>query len=554
MNNEIRIINGIVFDPANNVDGKVCEICIKDGKIVDKISSAAQTIDAKGMAVMPGGVDIHCHIAGPKVNLARKLMPEDHRLDPHFKTKHTSSGSGGIVPSTFATGYRYATLGYTTAMEAAVPPLMARHVLEEMYDIPIIDNGFYVLLGNNLFLQSLIAEGRKEEFKEAVAWWLNASKAYTVKLVNPGGDEPWKGHKNLNVKDIDDTSKIVDLSPRKVIDAFIDAVHELGLPHPPHIHCNNLGHSGNFDTTIETMKTAGDRRLHIAHIQFNSYAGEMGKSPKSASKEITEYVNGHKNITCDVGQVMFGKATFMTADAPLTYLLRGYKPQKWVNADTECESGCGILPFDYQGMIYTHALQWAIGLEIFLLSEDPWRIVLSTDHPNGGSFMNYPLVIKLLMDYEFRKEAMKHVNQKAMNSTILGELKREYTLNEICIITRAGPAKCLGLKDKGHLGIGADADITIYDILDDKEEMFNAPRYVMKAGQLLISNHEFISDYTDKKVLRVAPEFDKSIEKVIKPFFDDFYSIAFSNYAIDDEYLHDNIIIESNVKNNIYEN
>ena len=83
----------------------------------------------------------------------------------------------------------------------------------------------------------------------------------------------------------------------------------------------------------------------------------------------------------------------------------------------------------YQGMIYTHALQWAIGLEIFLLSKDPWRIVLSTDHPNGGSFANYPLVIKLLMDYEFRKVAMKSVNQKAMNSTILGELKREYTLN-----------------------------------------------------------------------------------------------------------------------------
>ena len=445
MNNEIRIVNGLVFDPTNKVEGKVCDICIKDGKIVDKVSESALKIDAHGMAVMPGGVDIHCHITGPKVNLARKLMPEDHRLDPHFKTPHTQSGSGGIVPSTFATGYRYATLGYTTAMEAAVPPLTARHALEEMYDTPIIDNGFYVLLANNLFLQSLIAEGRKEEFKEAVAWWLNATKSYSVKLVNPGGDEPWKGHKNLNVKNIDDKSKVVDLSPRAVIDAFIDAVHELGLPHPPHIHCNNLGHSGNYDTTIETMKTAGDRRLHVAHIQFNSYAGELGKSPKSASKEITDYVNDHENITCDVGQVMFGKAMFMTADAPLTYLLRGYKKEKWVNADTECESGCGILPFDYQGMIYTHALQWAIGLEIFLLSKDPWRIVLSTDHPNGGSFANYPLVIKLLMDYEFRKVAMKSVNQKAMNSTILGELKREYTLNEICIITRAGPAKCLGL-------------------------------------------------------------------------------------------------------------
>ena len=117
---------------------------------------------------------------------------------------------------------------------------------------------------------------------------------------------------------------------------------------------------------------------------------------KSAAKEITEYINEHKNITCDVGQVVMGNACFMTADAPLTYLLRNYKQEKWVNADTECESGCGILPFEYMGHVYTHALQWAIGLEIFLLSKDPWRIVLSTDHPNGGSFANYPLIIKLL--------------------------------------------------------------------------------------------------------------------------------------------------------------
>ena len=95
MNNEIRIKNGIVFDPTNNIEGKVGDIFIKDGKIVSKVSESAQVIDAKGMAVMPGGVDIHCHITGPKVNLARKLMPEDHRLDPHFKTPNTQSGSGG---------------------------------------------------------------------------------------------------------------------------------------------------------------------------------------------------------------------------------------------------------------------------------------------------------------------------------------------------------------------------------------------------------------------------------------------------------------------------
>ncbi|MEX2524820.1 MAG: formylmethanofuran dehydrogenase subunit A [Gammaproteobacteria bacterium] len=542
MTTALRIINGKVYDPANGIDGESREIFVDNGRIVDTLPEGARTIDAGGMVVMPGGVDIHCHIAGPKVNLARKLQPEDHRRDPHPGTLHTRSGSGGTVPSTFATGYRYATLGYTTAMEAAVTPIGARHTLEELHDTPVIDKGFYVLLGNNIFLQQLLQAGRREEFKQAVAWWINSTKAYTTKLVNPGGDEPWKGKRNKNVDDIDERNEVFGITPREIIDAFVETVNEFGLPHPPHIHCNNLGHSGNVKTTLETMKTAGDRRVHLAHIQFHSYGGERGKNPKSAAAEIAEYVNTHPNISCDVGQVMFGKSTIMTADAPLAYMLRGFKKGKWINADTECESGCGIVPFAYQEHVYVHTLQWAIGLELFLLSGDPWRIVLSTDHPNGGSFMSYPKLIRLLMDREFRKEEMKKVNQKALRSTQLPDLEREYTLNEIAIITRAGPARALGLKNKGHLGAGADADITIYDEQQDKEMMFNAPRYVIKSGDMIIENHEFVGDHAGR-ILHVAPEYDETIVDSVRSFFENYYSIEFDNYAVTDNYLHDHEVV-----------
>ncbi len=541
MASSMRIINGRVYDPANNIDGEIKEICIRDGKVVDSVGDDATVVDAQGMIVMPGGVDIHCHIAGPKVNAARKLQPEDHRHDVHPSTPFTRSGTGGTVPSTFATGYRYATLGYTTAMEAAVTPIGARHTLEEFHDTPVIDKGFYVLLGENIFLQNLLRKKRMEEFDQAVAWWINATKAYTVKLVNPGGDEPWKGKKNSNVSDIDEKTD-EDLTPRQIIEAFIKSVDKQGFPHPPHIHCNNLGHSGNYITTLETMKTAGDLRAHIAHIQFHSYGGELGKNPVSKAAEIVEYVDNHPNITCDVGQVMFGKSTIMTADAPLAYVLKGHTKGKWVNADTECESGCGIVPFIYQEHVYMHTLQWAIGLEIFLLSKDPWRVVLSTDHPNGGSFMSYPKLIKLLMDKSFRNEEMKRVNQKALDNCSLRELEREFTLNEIAIITRAGPAKVLGLTSKGHLGVGADADITIYDEMDDKEMMFSAPRYVIKSGHSIIENHEFKNDYIGK-LLHIAPEYDNKIEEVVQPFFESYYSIEFSNYAVDDHYLHDHEVI-----------
>ncbi|MGH8474080.1 MAG: formylmethanofuran dehydrogenase subunit A, partial [Gammaproteobacteria bacterium] len=329
-----------------------------------------------------------------------------------------------------------------------------------------------------------------------------------------------------------------DLTPLDVIKAFIETVDDLGLPHPPHIHCNNLGRSGNYTTTLETMRAAEGRRAHIAHVQFHSYGGKPGKNPTSKGPEIADYINKHPNITADVGQVMFGKATAMTADAPLGYLLRGISGNKWINADTECESGCGIVPFTYHEKAYMHALQWAIGLELFLLSEDPWRLVLSTDHPNGGSFMMYPRLIRLLMDREFRNQEIRKVNQKAIRQTVLADkLDREYTLEEIAIITRAGPARALGLKDKGHLGVGADADITIYDEHEDKERMFSTPRYLIKDGVAVIEDHEIRCDH-EGRILHAAPAYDAAIENSIKPFFEDNYSIVFENYAVTDRYLH----------------
>jgi formylmethanofuran dehydrogenase subunit A len=542
----LRIVNGRVFDPAHGVDGAVRDVCVQDGKIVVDVPPDAKRIDASGMVVMPGGVDIHCHIAGPKANLARKVQPEDHRHDVQLRTRLTRSGTGGSVPSTFATGYRYAALGYTTAMEAAVPPLGARHTLEELHDTPVLDKGFFALMGNNLLLYRLLQEGRREEFRHALAWWLSVSKAYAPKLVNPGGDELWKGQRNANITSLDDKIGSFDLTPRRVIAAFIETGNELGLPHPVHIHCNNLGHTGNVATTLETMRLAEGRRAHMAHIQFHSYGPAVGKSqqhPTSAARDIAAFVNAHPNISADVGAVMFGRSTSMTADAPLAYLLHQISGGKWVNADTENESGCGIVPFTYQDRVYTNALQWAIGLELFLLSEDPWRMVFSTDHPNGGSFSSYPRLIRLLMDREYRKQQMDRINQKALDRSGLRDCqRREYSLFEIAVITRAGPARLLGLTAKGHLGPGADADVTIYEEDDDKEKMFSTPRYVIKDGALIIEDHEFRADHGGR-ILHVAPDYDSRIEQVIEPFFDDYYTIRFANYAVDDRYVPHHQII-----------
>ena len=534
----LRIVNGKLHDPINGIDGEVRDICVRDGKIVEDVPREAKTIDAQGMVIMPGGVDIHAHIAGPKVALGRKIQPEDHRRDVHPRTKVTRSGTGGTVPSTFTVGYRYTAMGYTTVMEAAVTPLGARHAHDELMDTPVIDKGFYTVCGSNLLFYKLIQEGRLEDLRHAVAWLLNAAKSYTIKLVSPGNDEAWKGSRNSQITDIGQTITSFDITPRQIVSGLIGAASDLGLPHPAHIHCNNLGHSGNIETTLETMRLAQGRRAHFAHIQFHSYGGKPGRNPTSAAARITEMVNDNPHLSADVGQVMFGKSTIMTADAPMAYMLRHYsKDERWVNADTECEGGCGIKPFAYQDHVYTHALQWGIGLELFLLSQDPWRMVLSTDHPNGGSFASYPRLIRLLMDAEFRKQEIRKVNPKAMKQTVLPDgIDREYSLQEIAIVTRAGPARLLGLKDKGHLGVGADADITIYEEDDDKERMFSVPRYVIKDGMPIIEDHEFRADHQGR-TLFVEPAYDREIETTVRAFFDDFYSVRFENYGMSKEDL-----------------
>jgi formylmethanofuran dehydrogenase subunit A len=232
--------------------------------------------------------------------------------------------------------------------------------------------------------------------------------------------------------------------------------------------------------------------------------------------------------------VMFGPATTITADGPVEYLLHKSSGRKWVNIDIELETGCGIVPFLYKDKAAVNALQWTIGLELFLLSQDPWRVVLSTDHPNGGSFLSYPALIQLLMDRSVRDEKLKQVNPKLLGGSALADgLTREYTLNEIAIITRAGPARLLGLRQKGHLGPGADADVTVYARNTDIAQMFATPRYVIKGGSLVVEEGQLRRAPAGRR-LHVRPGYDTALLPDLKRYFDAYSTVAFENYPVQD--------------------
>jgi formylmethanofuran dehydrogenase subunit A len=532
----VRIAGGAVHDPANGVDGEIRDVCIDDGRIVSEVGAEAAVIDARGMVVMPGGVDIHSHVAGSGVNLARRLSPEDHHVHPVMAPTLASgergrSGSGGTVPSSFTTGYRYAGLGYTTVFDAAVAPLMARTAHADFDDTPIVDGGFFVLMGNDEYLLKLLSSGNREQARDYAAWLLGAAGGYAIKIVNPGGVAMWKsGSRGPTL--LDEPLGSTSVTPRQIVETLVDAANVLKLPHGAHIHCNGLGVAGNVATTLATMQAVNGRRAHFTHLQFHSYDSTDAGAWRSGARAVIDYVNSHTEVSGDVGQVMFGPATTLSADGPAEYLLSKSSGRKWSNVDIELETGCGIVPYDYRARAAISALQWAIGLELFLLSTDPWRMVLSTDHPNGGSFMAYPALIRLLMDRTYRDDQLKLVNPRLLAGSALADgLPREYTLNEVAIITRAGPARILGLANKGHLGPGADADVTVYARDPDPARMFETPRYVLKGGALVVEEGQLRRAPAGRR-LYVAPEFDRSVERGLREHFDRYSTVSFANYPV----------------------
>ena len=536
----IQLTGGQVYDPAHQIDGELKDLYIIDDKIVHDLpdhEKVTETHDLAGCIVMAGAIDLHTHIGGGKVNIARTMMLEDQHEHPQPGNHICHTGCGHAVPSTFTAGYRYAEMGYTACFEPAVLPVNARQAHMEMADTPMVDKGGYVLLGNDDFLLGMMQSGASQSaINDYVAWILNASQCIGIKVVNAGGVHAFKF--NQRRLDVDEQGP-AGLTPRDIINKLSRAVHELGVPHPLHVHASNLGIPGNFKSTLSTMAAAEGLPIHLTHIQFHSYGAEGDFNFSSAACEIAEAINSTPNVTADVGQIMFGQTITTSGDTMMQYFGHDHAhPKKWTVMDIECEMGCGVVPFKYRDKSFVNALQWAIGLEIFLQVDDPWRVFLTTDHPNGAPFTSYPHLIKLLMNRSFRNDAFSIIHAEAQKMSNLASMDREYSLYEIAIMTRAAPAKILGLSDHGHLGEGATANITIYRKQDDVERMFAKPVLVFKNGALVVQDGEIVK--TVRGVTHVVkPEYDQGIEKSLTKYFDDYQTISLPNFKISNDEMEE---------------
>ena len=484
----IRIRNGAVWDPAHGRRGEVSDVCIENGRVVASLPASAPVFDAQGLVVVPGGVDLHSHIAGGAVRAARLLCPE--------------AAGGPCLPTIGEIGRRYAAMGYTTVFDAAIAPAFAAAAHDELDALPILDSGFFLLMGNDPITLAACSHGdaaglrgseARADLEASIAGLLGAAGAYAPKLVNPGGVEAWK--RGAEEPSIDAAGHLIG--------GFAAAAAGLGLPHPLHVHLPRLGLPGNATATLKLMDAFGGARAHITHAQFHAYGGRTAAGFRSRAPEIAAALNRLPHLTADVGQVVFGDAVTLSADGPAQERLHRATHRKWLHLDVEAESACGIVPHEFRASNLVSAVQWAAGLELMLLADDPWRLALTTDHPNGGPFAAYPRIMRMLADRACREDLLRRAHPGLGAKSRLAGIAREYSFEELLIVTRSGPARILGLDRKGHLGPGADGDVALYRSAPDVETTFSLAIATFKDGRLAAREGEIVDARPGRRL--VAP-------------------------------------------------
>ncbi|MDK2974255.1 MAG: formylmethanofuran dehydrogenase subunit [Methanofollis sp.] len=559
---ELLIKNACVIDPINRINGEMMDIAVRDGMIVESVGPAAAVIDAGGALTLPGGIDSHTHICGTKVNFGRYMSPEDMRAGRTTRRGEMHATSGYSVPTCYGNSYRYSAMGYTTVLEGAMAPIGARHTHEEFAHTPLQDAMANVLFDGNWGIMQAIRDGDQDRVAAIVAWTLAAAKGFAIKLTNPGGTEAWGWGKNITC--INDRVPYFEVTPTEIIRSMIRANESLNLPHSVHLHCNNLGTPGNYACTLGTFDLVPDlndkrQTLYATHVQFHSYGGSTWKDFCSKSEEIARSLNAKPQIVIDMGQVMFGKTTTMTADGPMEFNLYRLHHNKWSNHDVELETGSGVVPVTYRRSNLVNSVMWAIGLELALLARNPWQCILTTDNPNGAPFVKYPEIIGLLMSQKYRSKIFATVHPQTEHRTPLQAIDRELDWYEIAVMTRAAQAKALGIIDlgKGHLGPGAIADIAIYPIqikdIDPSKEYeqviraFQQTNYTIKGGNV-VSRNGYCTGTSHNTTYWVKPEVPAALDLDHDPEFEKYfqlYTVRKSNYIVQERALHLNRCIET---------
>ncbi|NQE44812.1 Allantoinase [ANME-1 cluster archaeon GoMg2] len=437
---KLHIKNGTVYDPANGIEGDKMDIFVADGKIVDETKPEV-IIDATAKTVMPGGIDVHSHVATYGLNVTRFTFG---------------------FPTLNEIGLAYARMGYTHVNEPLMTLNTASYVHHELSGIPVVDTSASLVL--SLYdIDKEIRERDKESVKNLLLFLLDLTKSIGVNLYD------------ARVKYAKSGFFYRDISINKCLEFFSDLIKT---------------ESGNMpNMQLKTYPALLDEPTDVLTPFWLAHIGSGIDNDEryEAAKEILK-----KGVAVDLGiycpsqngdiNMSIGYDIFDTTEKFISVDIGLEKPLIFSKLSGKKKQDKKVY---YSLLFALEALEH--------LSSSSGCISFSTDSPNGCFFPAYPTIFAGLLDHDSRKELTNE------------ELPRtEYSLYEFAQITRTNPARQLGLRNKGHLGLDADADIAIYDIGENTEgkeleRRLSSCSCLVKGGEVVIKEGKLVNEGVSKK-------------------------------------------------------
>jgi len=496
--NKFIIKNGLVYDPLNQIEGEKKDILVESGRIIDKFGNETdiKEIDANGKTVIPSAIDIHTHIASQQVNWIRLLGSNNEKFKETWQ---------GLTLEKIAKDYL--SMGYTFILEANVFPSLAKQTIFNFHQLPVLDKGMLLNISNLWPLELEFQRGKIEDMAVFLSDLLSKTKAFGFKVYNPFECEVWN-FKELR-EDLTSQGRLYNFSALDVYENVVKCVESLGLPHSAHAHIegyeDEIG-KVNLFTVLEKIKllnletglgTNSNRKraqiLHLAHL--NSYAVDGDNST------LINFLNKNPNFSADLSFIGFNQINpLVTSDRRLINSMFTMdsidNPFKLISSAVEFEGDSFVTLRSLHKDDYKACTLWANALDLALNIQNKYQLSLSLNFPNYANITDIPEIVSWLISYKARENFMKGMNDTFLKKNALLSNEKELSFAELVCLTRANPAKILGLGSiKGNLGLHSDADINIIDInIKDinlnteyeklKDSLSNID-YVIKSGKIV---------------------------------------------------------------------
>ena len=405
---DLLLKNVCLRDPANNIAG-VHDIAIEDGKIADiqkEISPAAakKNLSFDGALAIPGIIDLHVHLCGNFGN---------------------QTGFSMLARS-----------GVCTALSMSGP---TTDLLDHMPQAH----------GLNIATLEDATPGRSLSSKEPSE---KEAGVFTDQAMEQGA---------IGVKLLGGHYPLTPESSVLVIQAARKANGYAAW------HAGTTKYGSNIEGLHEICDLVGDQFVHVAHI--NSYCRGQIRHELQEVMEAQQLLEDHPSLVSEsyiaasngTSLLINDRGQMASQSTGVTLNNLGYE-----------NSAAGIGQALRDGVAYVFVQQGDETVRV--TGNEAYRLWSDSGTDIGGGFEVNPPMPRIALAAARRKDGSFTVDCLATDG---GSIPRNVlvsqglglvsagilSLNDYIRKTSWNPSRCLCLKDKGHLGIGADADISILD-------------------------------------------------------------------------------------------